>query len=142
MVLKGEARKKYQREYMRSYWPLYRKRFPEKVREKQRKYGNRPKTVYTLCKRQAAKRGIEFRLSFEEYERITKEPCFYCGDPGSNRIGRNGIDRKQNEGVYELANSVSCCGMCNTMKRTYSLEVFLSKCHQIVENRKRMEISH
>ena len=34
---------------------------------------------------------------------------------------------------YILENCVSCCGMCNNMKRAYTREEFINKCIEIVK---------
>ena len=41
--------------------------------------------------------------------------CFYCGYFPT--IGFNGIDRKNNDICYTYGNSVSCCHMCNMIKK-------------------------
>ena len=50
-------------------------------------------------------------------------PCHYCGVRGNPRLG---IDRKDNDLCYTLANSVPCCKLCNRAKLTQTYEEFQS----------------
>lgn len=79
--------------------------------------------------RSAVKRGIEWRLSPEEFLQIVKKDCTYCNDPpriynskpnyGKGKTVKtlmNGIDRKDSSLGYITGNVVPCCGTCNRMK--------------------------
>jgi hypothetical protein len=88
---------------------------------------------YRGCFHGAKKRGLEFNLTFEEYQRLSRLPCFYCGAlPAvpkiSNRrlgtqrvrfngiVAYNGIDRVDNQKGYVDGNIVPCCESCNRKK--------------------------
>jgi len=100
--------------------------------------------LYGVYRNQAKKRKRAFELSIEEFSRITKEKCNYCGkEPSQECIRRdrvvtpapyiyNGIDRVNSKGGYTLANSVPCCVTCNRAKLAMSLDEFLSWVNRVV----------
>jgi len=88
-----------------------------------------PTGVYGQYRRKAKQRNRLFLLSFQEYERIAKSACVYCG----SQVRRNGIDRKDNSVGYTSENSVPCCSKCNFMKHKYTVEEFLEHAKRIVE---------
>ena len=73
-----------------------------------------------------------FNLTFEEFEHIIRQPCFYCKNPPqcknntrfSKQFQCNGIDRINSEKGYVLDNVVPCCEQCNRAKLDYTLEEF------------------
>lgn len=95
------------------------------------------------CK--AKKRGIEWTLSDEEFEKICSQNCAYCGaEPiqrqwkmGNKNRGSgyhirlsterlNGIDRIDNSKGYTVENATACCGICNSMKLALTVDQFLT----------------
>ncbi|MGH2613370.1 MAG: hypothetical protein ACRDFB_10040 [Rhabdochlamydiaceae bacterium] len=82
----------------------------------------------------AKKRGLEFSLTKEEFEKITKQNCYFCGDiprQGVNysrfRNGDyiyNGLDRLDNEKGYTIENTVPSCYICNRAKNTLTIKQF------------------
>lgn len=93
-------------------------------------------------KRHAKSRGIAFLLTREEVSEIIRKPCFYCGDPAGNLkktkdcpdgFAYNGIDRCNNDGVYEKDNVVACCGTCNLAKGVRSKDDFILWAKRIAE---------
>jgi len=95
-------------------------------------------------KTDAKNRGYEFKLSRKEFRDIISKNCFYCNEepsPVSRRKNRfngiyigNGIDRVDNNKGYTLDNCVSCCTMCNQLKKNYSLTDFLEKITKIYKH--------
>ena len=87
------------------------------------------------------RKGIEFNLTLDEFRRLTKAPCHYCGVPFSsatkarkNSNGAyvsNGIDRLDSDKGYYLGNCVPCCTACNLMKRDIPYEQFLAHIERI-----------
>lgn len=86
----------------------------------------------------AVKRGIEWRLSPEEFIVITKKDCTYCGavpriyeskpNYGKGRTVKtlmNGIDRLDSSLGYVTGNVVPCCGTCNKMKMAMDESLFI-----------------
>lgn len=83
----------------------------------------------------ANKRGYEWNLSRDDVKSLTSESCVYCGVKPDFRINTNtidnygdyiynGIDRVDNTKGYDLDNCVSCCRLCNWMKRDLTIEEF------------------
>lgn len=91
----------------------------------------------------AQRRGLDFKLSREEFRDITQKPCFYCGILPNSIFGRrntnggyihNGIDRINNSKGYTFDNCVPCCKICNYMKHKLSQEEFLIHIKEIYEH--------
>lgn len=82
----------------------------------------------------ARARRLSFRISPDEFWRLTQMPCHYCGRTGVNKAsaggsGResyayNGIDRIKNDVGYVPNNCRSCCKHCNRMKSAYTQAEF------------------
>jgi len=101
--------------------------------------------LYASYRASAESRSIEFNLTKDELQKLTKESCFYCGvEPLVTYLPRlpnggyvyNGVDRKDNNLGYELTNCVSCCKTCNWMKNTHSAEKFILHCFAVVNHQK------
>lgn len=81
----------------------------------------------------AEKRGIEFKLNFDEFRYLIFQDCYYCDSPPSNekKVGKrhslsyNGIDRMDSKGAYETSNVVTACRFCNYAKRERTTEEFM-----------------
>lgn len=94
--------------------------------------------IYMATKRGAESRGLTFLLTIEEFEKLSVQDCFYCGDqPSQVKKSRfeecivNGIDRMDNNMGYQLDNCVSCCRPCNFMKRDTPFSQFIDRCKNI-----------
>jgi hypothetical protein len=86
-------------------------------------------------KKNAKARNIPFELTREEFNRLTRENCFYCdslpaqivAEPGMNGgYLYNGIDRINSSLGYTIENCVPCCGRCNEAKMDVPQRDFLS----------------
>jgi len=93
---------------------------------------NMRKTIINY-KNSAKKRGFEYKLTEEQFHKITQKDCFYCGAKPNNKSkhkGRNGIylyngiDRVDNTKGYIIGNAVPCCKRCNHAKKDYTLREF------------------
>jgi len=94
------------------------------------------KRIYRTYIRGAKNRNHCFELTFEEFESIISQNCYYCdGSPTENKgdqpytygqgvFKRNGIDRKNNDFGYTIDNVVPCCEICNRAKLNLSMEIF------------------
>ena len=91
-----------------------------------------PQQVFVQYERKAKQRGLTFRLTVEEFERMIAEPCRYCGTYNTPR----GLDRVDNRIGYTVSNVVPACGDCNFMKRTLPVHKFLDLVSQIAEHQK------
>lgn len=88
-------------------------------------------------RRNAINRGIEFALSIDDFRKITKQACIYCGAPPSNKHNParprdgatpyiySGIDRIDNSRGYVEMNIVACCAVCNRAKSDMTIGKFL-----------------
>ena len=99
--------------------------------------------LFYQYKRGAEIRNLEFDLSKEQFKKLTKEPCFYCGDmetmvkrgqgKTSGDYYYNGIDRVNNDMGYTIENCVASCSLCNFMKHKNSQDIFLNQIRKIYE---------
>lgn len=109
---------------------------------KNRKYYNDFDTatsiIYNGYKMKAKLRSIDFNLNKEDFIKLIKGSCCYCGIESSHSFnyykGRffetpilwNGIDRVDNKKGYSVENCVSCCEICNRSKSDLTTEQFLT----------------
>jgi hypothetical protein len=85
---------------------------------------------YLIYSRTANYKNLDFFINFDDYVSIVKKPCYYCNiiqDKGSN-----GIDRIDSAIGYTIANSVSCCQICNYMKGSLSFISFIKRIEHIL----------
>jgi len=91
-------------------------------------------------KNSAKRRGWSWKLTEEQFKKITQENCFYCGAKPSN-ITKNkgyfgeyvysGIDRVDNSKGYSMDNIVPCCKSCNSTKGIATQEEFKARIKRI-----------
>ena len=91
---------------------------------------NPQNVTFSKYVRAARKRGLEFALTRDEFVKVTSGACVYCGKRNSE-THRNGIDRRNNEPIYNMQTSQPACGTCNTAKFSYTEEQFLGKCRLV-----------
>lgn len=91
-------------------------------------------------RRAAKRRGLEFSLAREDFDRLTSLPCHYCATPPGNSHKRehyngtfiySGIDRRDSTCGYDVDNCLPCCATCNVMKQDLPYEVFVAHVHRI-----------
>jgi hypothetical protein len=85
---------------------------------------------YTTYKRiSETKRDMDFEITQQQWDWITRSPCYLCSYQDPYGIG---IDRVENTiRKYTLENCRSCCGSCNNMKNEMTLEDLLEQCKAI-----------
>ena len=90
---------------------------------------------YKNYKQGAKSRNLDFTLTKEEFDEITKMPCKYCGEYSGNFLDMPfcGIDRIDSNKGYTKDNVISCCEMCNRMKSDYNVKDWLRKVKTIAE---------
>ena len=97
-------------------------------------------SYYKNYKRGALKRSFIFELSLNEFIKIIKNKCFYCGsNPSKKHYNKNrnryetvnGIDRIDSSKGYERNNIVTCCKNCNYFKNVLSVKEFLEHVKKI-----------
>lgn len=108
----------------------WRERNPEKQQESNESRKTNIKIHYSNYKRTADSKNLDFELTIEVFESIVKSVCYYCSS--LQERGFNGIDRLNHTKGYVLENCVSCCQMCNYMKNTLSIDVFLRRIEHIL----------
>lgn len=74
-----------------------------------------------MYKTSAKRRNKQWELTDEDFRRLMRLPCFYCGVPSFH-----GVDRANNAEGYTLGNSRPCCTICNIAKYTLSEIDFLA----------------
>ena len=105
---------------------------------------------YTNHRRNAKTAGRAY-MKKQDWLKIVKQPCFYCGeidirnraamdsykklrgvtlkqgDIEKYAVELNGVDRVDSNKGYEMDNVVPCCSMCNRMKNKYTYKEFIDK---------------
>ena len=96
--------------------------------------------LVTQYRRQAKERHLDWALTGEDLDALFAGDCHWCGEPPANTWKRprtngefryNGIDRVDNLLGYVPGNVVSCCVVCNSMKREFPKAVFLDRVARI-----------
>lgn len=97
--------------------------------------------LFRMYKHNADLRDRQFNLTFDEFNKIIQQPCYYCGEPprpASNEMLKsrgntkqptlyyNGVDRLDPKGNYDKDNVVACCPVCNYMKHVYTKDEFFN----------------
>lgn len=96
----------------------------------------------------AAKREIPMNLTFDEFNNLIQQDCYYCGgkpyvhegllsraNKSEPMLKHNGIDRLDSSKGYEVGNCVPCCFKCNRAKDTMTTDEFLLHITKIYEHR-------
>ena len=101
------------------------------------------KVQYSHLRKRNRKKGFEDVISFDEFSKLSKSDCHYCGVSYSREIedrlcetkdGKklsdhillmNGIDRIDPSIGYTASNVVTCCSKCNFAKHTMQEFEFL-----------------
>jgi hypothetical protein len=102
------------------------------------------KLIMGSYKKKAFERNFEFKLSLDEFKKLIKSNCFYCGKEPSQiwrrpkkrdeiQIIWNGIDRVDSLLGYVIDNCVSACKHCNRVKSNMSLQEFKDHIKRIYE---------
>jgi hypothetical protein len=89
---------------------------------------------YTDYKKNAKIRNLDFIINYDEFCSIIKSNCYYCGILQNKGI--NGIDRIDSKQGYLNNNCVSCCKMCNYLKRVLDKDIFIKKIEHILSYQK------
>lgn len=103
--------------------------------------------LYKKYQRNATKRFLNFELTEEQFQILTKGNCHYCGlEPiqieyvksSNGKYTYNGLDRKNNMLGYTLDNVVSCCKKCNLAKSTMAYDSFIKWLNNLSEYRQNL----
>jgi len=115
----------------------WRDKNPDKVLAANQKRCENIEYAYANYKRTAELKQLDFELSEEEFNKLVKTECNYCGI--MQEKGFNGIDRIDSTVGYIASNCVSCCTMCNFMKGCMDKYVFLNRIEHILTYNKFVE---
>jgi len=106
---------------------------PDKVQQNNEAKINSYDLQYNVYKRSAELKQLDFDITLEEFKEIVNQPCKYCGvirDRGTAQF--NGIDRDDSGIGYLNGNCVSCCTMCNYIKKTLNGIIFIKRVEHIL----------
>jgi hypothetical protein len=93
---------------------------------------------YTSYKKESLKRNMEFEITQQQWDWLTRSPCYLCGYQDTHGIGIDRVDNNIRKYIFE--NSRACCGSCNTMKNEMSLQDLLEQCKAISETWSSIEL--
>lgn len=95
---------------------------------------------YNRCIKTARTKCIDFDLTLEQYSELINQTCYYCGVESrytienlEEKLYKNGIDRKDSKQGYLYDNCVGCCQICNYMKHSLSINVFIKRIEHIIK---------
>ena len=90
---------------------------------------NPDKYLFSEYRRSAKRRGLTWELTPARAWWLATLDCAYCGSPVAG-----GIDRAKNDYGYTVLNSVPCCKHCNYLKRTSTVQEFLTQVAKVVRH--------
>jgi len=101
----------------------YRKKYPEKYKEYLERNKNNINIRLGRYKTQCEYYKVEWSITDEQAIDLFMNDCVYCGVPANPF---NGIDRIENEIGYTETNVCSCCEICNKMKNSLCIDIFIA----------------
>jgi hypothetical protein len=110
---------------------------PEKVKLINQQKNDNIDYHFVNYKRSAETKHLEFTLTQENFMDIVILPCYYCGIIQPK--GFNGLDRLLSMDGYTVNNVVSCCEMCNMMKKCSTPTIFVNRVTHISVYNKKIE---
>ena len=102
------------------------------------------KHLYSGVKGRKKSKERGFDLTFDEFKKLVKSPCHYCGSKGyiskghrdwSANVLVNGIDRLDSSKGYLYDNVVACCRVCNSAKSDMTYSDFMDWIKQLINYR-------
>lgn len=90
--------------------------------------------IFLDYQKRAREKNLDFALIKEQFKDLMDSDCYYCGGEPKNSFLQHGkpisvyqgIDRKDNTKGYTPDNVVSCCIVCNKMKKALSHDEFVT----------------
>ena len=95
----------------------------------ERKWNQTPKGRFRAYKDASRAKGLSLDITLEQFMEFWQKPCSYCG----GEIKTIGLDRVDNSLGYTKENIISCCIICNNMKKNLPSEVFIVLCRKIID---------
>lgn len=134
-----EQIQQYQKEYREEHKlsnAEYQKQYRIKNKDRLDEYKKSPHVRYTVYQRNAKTKDRNFDISEDEFIKISKQPCVYCGEYSDTYDGEpfSGVDRVDSNLGYSIDNCVSCCATCNRMKLDLDVNDWIGKMKQIINH--------
>lgn len=85
----------------------------------------------------AAQCGFSWELPEADFDRLTSQPCSYCGTPPGNVNGDftyTGFDRRDRSLGWTAPNTVSSCHMCFSARGDMPYGDFVAYIHRLVSH--------
>lgn len=124
----------YSTKYNKQYWKTNKDEIKPKAKEYCRAwYSSKrldPEYLFKSYRNSAISRTVPFELTKEAFLSFWRKPCHYCGSD----IESIGIDRVVNDIGYIITNVVSCCKVCNWMKRAMTSLQFITHVKKIYQH--------
>jgi hypothetical protein len=94
------------------------RKYAKRNREKFRKDAYRDSKRFNHTKCSARERNVEFLLTYEEFIKISTQPCYYCNNElcGNKPTTGSHLDRIDNTKGYTTNNVISCGYICNSIR--------------------------
>eukprot|EP01084_Bolivina_argentea_P294993 507744_1 len=109
---------------------------PHRAKQVLEKVNKSTKRRLYNVKYSAKHRDINVTLTDDEIKKVLlRNRCEYCG-MDDDMVG---IDRIDSNKGYEKGNVVSCCKICNIMKRKYNIDIFVKICTHIASTQGRLQ---
>lgn len=104
--------------------------------------GHKLSSRYNVYRTNAKSHNRVFDLTLEEFDYITKQPCYYCGEFNGEFDGVqfSGIDRIDSNIGYIKSNIIPCCGTCNKMKNNLPQDIWILHMTKIINNLQKKEL--
>lgn len=74
---------------------------------------------YNFCMLQTKRRikkRVDWTLTFDDFQLLIEQPCWYCNAPKGHTKFGSGLDRIDPKKGYSIDNVYPCCRICNTLK--------------------------
>lgn len=106
------------------------------------------RAIIASYKAKAKQRNLVFDLDDNLFKEMIEKNCYYCGQAPYSKFKRkwknktyyyNGVDRVDNNIGYTMNNVVTCCKICNYMKRTLSKCEFIEHITKIFNNKENLK---
>jgi len=116
-----------EREWSKKY---YQKHIYE-IKKRRHEHSYLPHSKFLDYKRKSRRKNLMFEFTEEQFMTFWQKPCYYCGSP----IQTIGLDRVDSSKGYMIDNVVPCCMVCNWMKNSLPLDIFMDQCQKIANKK-------
>lgn len=97
------------------------------------KYNRTIEGKYAMLRGAAKQRGLELRISLEEYVEILKEnKCHYCDASLLGSAGHS-LNRVDSDKGYLVNNVMPCCKFCNRIMSDFTKEELKTRVYKIIK---------